>query len=143
MADVEGARCNIFNGLGSPSSCVPRASLVLHSARHHRSRPKKKLGPPTSNRREAGAASEVLKRPGSEDSFTALDVFAGARYWNMSTQVQFDITGNVDFSRARLVRFDFSRNAAVADSGTLEWVDPLIGLRLRHQFTANQSIMAR
>src|SRR5438067_4561858 len=92
---------------------------------------------------EAGAAYEVMKRPGSEDSFTALDVFAGARYWNMSTQVQFDITGNVDFSRARLVRFDFSRNAAVADSGTLEWVDPLIGLRLRHQFTANQSIMAR
>lgn len=92
---------------------------------------------------EAGGLYEIAKWPGSAASFTAIDALVGARYWNMSTQVQLDVTANIDFSRVRLDRFDRSRNFAVADSGTLEWVDPLVGLRLRHQFTPSQELMVR
>jgi len=92
---------------------------------------------------EAGGLYEIDKWPGSERSFTALDVYAGARYWNSSTQVNLDLTGTLDFSDPRLARFDRTKSIGVADSGTLQWVDPLIGLRLRHQFTPSQEIMAK
>jgi hypothetical protein len=92
---------------------------------------------------EAGGLYEIDKWPGSERSFTALDIYAGARYWNSSTQVNLDLTGTLDFSDPRLARFDRSRSIGIADSGTLQWVDPLIGLRLRHQFTPSQEIMAK
>ena len=92
---------------------------------------------------EAGALYEVARWPGTERSFTALDAYAGIRYWNLSTQVNLDLTGTLDFSDPRLARFDRSRTINVADSGTLQWVDPVIGLRLRHQFTPSQEIMLK
>lgn len=92
---------------------------------------------------EAGALYEVAHWPGSERSFTALDAYAGIRYWNLSTQINLDLTGTLDFSDPRLSRFDRSKAVGVADSGTLQWVDPLIGLRLRHQFTPSQEAMLK
>jgi hypothetical protein len=92
---------------------------------------------------EAGGLYEVAKWPGSDRSFTALDAYVGARYWSSSTQVNLDLTGNLDFSDPRLARFDRSRSIGVADSGNQQWVDPLIGLRLRHQFTPSQEIMLK
>jgi hypothetical protein len=92
---------------------------------------------------EAGGLYEVAKWPGADRSFTALDAYVGARYWSSSTQVNLDLTGNLDFSDPRLARFDRSRSIGVADSGNQQWVDPLIGLRLRHQFTPSQEIMVK
>ncbi len=92
---------------------------------------------------EAGALYELAKWQGSEGSFTAVDGFAGLRYWNMSTDVSLDISGNVDFTDPRAQRFDRSRSIATAGTGTLQWADPLIGVRLRHQFTPHQEIQVR
>ena len=92
---------------------------------------------------EAGGLYEVAHWSGSEQSSTALDAFVGARYWNFSAQAQLDLTGTLDFSDPRLSRFDRSRSIGIADSGVLQWVDPLIGLRLRHQFTPSQQVMVR
>jgi hypothetical protein len=92
---------------------------------------------------EGGVLFEAAKWPGSDRSFTAFDVYAGARYWNSSTEVNLDLTGSLDFSDPRLARFDRSRTIGVAASGTLQWVDPLIGVRLRHQFTPSQEIMVK
>jgi hypothetical protein len=92
---------------------------------------------------EGGAMYEVARWPATERSFTTLDAYAGLRYWNLSTQVYLDLTGTLDFSDPRLSRFDRSKTIGVADSGTLQWVDPLIGLRLRHQFTPSQEVMLR
>lgn len=89
---------------------------------------------------EGGGLFEVAKWPGSDQSFTALDVLAGVRYWNFSTSIAADIQGNLDFSRVHLDRFDQARNIAFFDSGSLNWVDPLIGARLRHQFTPSQQV---
>ena len=89
---------------------------------------------------EGGGLFEVAKWPGSDQSFTALDVLAGVRYWNISTSIAADVQANLDFSRIHLDRFDQSRNIAYFDSGSLNWVDPLIGARLRHQFTPSQQV---
>jgi hypothetical protein len=87
---------------------------------------------------EAAGLYEVGKWPGSDQSFTALDAYAGGRFWNMSTQINLDLTGAIDFSDPRLAQFDRSKTIGVADSGSLYWADPMIGLRLRHQFTPSQ-----
>jgi hypothetical protein len=87
---------------------------------------------------EAAGLYEVGKWPGSDQSFTALDAYAGGRFWNMSTQINLDLTGAIGFSDPRLSQFDRSKTIGVADSGSLYWADPMIGLRLRHQFTPSQ-----
>jgi hypothetical protein len=87
---------------------------------------------------EAAGLFEVGKWPGSDQSFTALDAYAGGRFWNMSTQVNLDLTGAIGFSDPRLSQFDRTKTIGVADSGSLYWADPMIGLRLRHQFTPSQ-----
>ena len=89
---------------------------------------------------EGGALYELAKWQGEERSFTALDGFVGARFWNVSTQVALDVTGAIDFSNPRLSRFDRTRSINLADSGSVNWIDPLIGLRLRHQFTPSQQV---
>jgi hypothetical protein len=93
---------------------------------------------------EAGGLYEIAHWPGSPGSFTALDGLLGFRYWNNRVDVTFDFAGTVDFSRlsAALGRdVEFSRSFAIAHSGSLDWVDPVVGLRLRHQFTPKQEIM--
>jgi hypothetical protein len=92
---------------------------------------------------EAAGLFEVAKWSGSDQSFTALDVYGGGRFWNMSTQVNLDLTGAIAFSDPRLSQFDRSRTISIADSGSLYWADPMIGLRLRQRFTPSQHAFIR
>jgi hypothetical protein len=87
---------------------------------------------------EAAGLYEVGKWPGSDHSFTALDIYAGGRFWSASNQINLDLTGAIAFSDPRLAQFDRTKTIGVADSGSRYWADPLIGLRLRHQFTPSQ-----
>ncbi len=87
---------------------------------------------------EAAGLFEVGKWPGSDQSFTALDAYAGGRFWNVSNQIFLDLTGAIGFSDPRLSQFDRSKTVGIADSGSLYWADPMIGLRLRHQFAPSQ-----
>ena len=95
---------------------------------------------------EAGGLYEIARWPGSMGSFTALDGLLGFRYWNSNVDVNFDFNGTVDFTRLSDVlgrNLEFSRSFAVARSGSLDWIDPVVGLRLRHQFTPSQEIWVR
>ena len=95
---------------------------------------------------EAGGLYEIARWPGSPGSFTALDGLLGFRYWNTRVDLDFDFAGTVDFTRLSnaLGRdVEFGRSFAIARSGSLDWIDPVIGLRLRHQFTPSQEIMVR
>jgi hypothetical protein len=95
---------------------------------------------------EAGGLYEIARWPGSPGSFTALDGLLGFRYWNSRVDVNFDFDGTVDFTRLSNAlgrNVEFSRSFAVARSGSLDWIDPVVGLRLRHQFTPSQEIMVR
>ena len=44
---------------------------------------------------EAAGLFEVAKWPGSDQSFTALDTYAGGRFWNVSNQINLDLTGAI------------------------------------------------
>ena len=95
---------------------------------------------------EAGGLHELARWAGSSGSATAIDGLLGFRYWNSRVETSFDAAGTVDFSRLgnALGRdVEFGRSFALARSGSLDWVDPVIGLRLRHQFTPAQEITLR
>jgi hypothetical protein len=95
---------------------------------------------------EAGGLYEIARWPGSPGSFTALDGLLGFRYWNTNVDLNFDFNGTVDFTRLSNVLgrdIEFGRSFAIARSGSLDWIDPVVGLRLRHQFTPSQEVMVR
>jgi hypothetical protein len=89
---------------------------------------------------EMGGVYEFARWPGSEDSFTAIDGLLGFRYWNMSVDASLDAQLNVDFSHLGLER---QFGLAIARSDAIQWIDPLVGVRLRHQFTPNQRVFVR
>ncbi len=90
---------------------------------------------------EMGGVYELVRWPGStEGTATAIDGILGFRYWNNTIDANLDVTANVNFSNLGLER---SFGLAVARSGVVQWVDPVLGLRLRHDLTPNQQIMVR
>jgi hypothetical protein len=89
---------------------------------------------------EAGGLYELAHWPGSPGSFTALDGLLGFRYWNNTIDANVNLAGSIDLSRLGVER---SRSFGVARSGSVDWVDPVVGLRLRHQFTPSQEVFIR
>jgi hypothetical protein len=89
---------------------------------------------------EMGGVYELHRWSASQGSYTAVDALGGFRYWNVNVDATFDATINIDFSRLHLER---SGGFALAKSGVMQWVDPLVGFRVRHQFTPNQQIFVR
>jgi hypothetical protein len=85
---------------------------------------------------EAGAAYEVMRWGTAPGSGTALDVYAGARLWWQSVDLNLAVTAGVTV--ADLVNVSGGR--AIAESGDVSWVDGLIGLRLRHQFAPGHQV---
>jgi hypothetical protein len=75
---------------------------------------------------------------GSGTSSTALDVLAGARYWRQDVQVHLAVTATLD-----LAGLSLSGSRAIARAGEVEWVDPLVGLRLRHQLAPGHELVLR
>src|SRR5262245_50000647 len=84
---------------------------------------------------EAGGAYSIWSR-GSQGSpgSTAFDLLAGARYWHQELDVSADLTATLALSGP--LDLTVSRNRAIAKSGSVDWVDPFIGARLRKQFAA-------
>lgn len=89
---------------------------------------------------EAGGLYELVRRQNAPGSFTAIDALLGFRYWNNTAALNLDIIGSVDVQSLGIER---GRAFAIAHSGNVDWVDPLIGLRLRHRFTPSQQLMLR
>ena len=54
--------------------------------------------------------------------------------------MDFDFKATLDSTRLSNA---LGRSLAIAHSGSLDWIDPVVGLRLRHQFTPSQEIMVR
>jgi len=92
---------------------------------------------------QSGFTYEIAKWANTTGpGFTALDVMGSARYWNQQADITLKLTGTATVDLKRLgLKFQRSRNFLLADGGTLEWVDPVVGLRLRHR-TASGSDLA-
>jgi opacity protein-like surface antigen len=73
---------------------------------------------------------------GSPAAFTAIDAVAGLRYWRIGLDLSLDVTGAINLANLGLSQVG---NKAVAKSGAMTWVDPMIGLRLRQQVDAHNS----
>jgi hypothetical protein len=85
---------------------------------------------------ESGLTYEVARWTGTS-SATALDLLGGARYWNQELDLSLAVDASVDLDNLGLQR---SGSLAFARSGTLEWVDPLVGLRVRHKFAPGKEL---
>ena len=85
---------------------------------------------------QSGVAYEIAKW-GDAASYTALDVLGSARYWDEQSNLDLNVTGTVDFQDLGLHR---SGSLEVARSGDLEWVDPVVGGRLRHEIAPGEEL---
>jgi hypothetical protein len=90
---------------------------------------------------QSGIAYEVARWQGTASAYTALDLMGSARYWNEETDINLKISGVLTADLERLgLQVQRSRSRVIAKSGTLEWVDPVIGMRLRHQMASGSEL---
>ena len=91
---------------------------------------------------EAGVAYELArwKFLGAPSSVTSLDAYAGMRYWFVDLDLQLDVAGA---GTSQLLDLSQAGALGVAKSGALQWVDPVIGLRARHEFSPGQRFETR
>jgi len=97
---------------------------------------------------EAGGAYEVarwssggggsLKDAPVFQRYTAVDLLAGARYWHQEADLKFGLSAAVDLNGLVV-----SRNRAIARGGDVDWVDPLVGFRIRHGLAPGQELVLR
>jgi len=88
---------------------------------------------------ELAAAYEVARwgATGAPGSGTAIDVIGGARGWWQKADASLALSGTFNIG-------DLTRNAdgTLSASKSVGWVDPLVGLRLRHQFAPGLNFVA-
>ncbi len=85
---------------------------------------------------QSGAAIEVARWTNGA-STTALDLMGSARYWNNSVDVSARVSATIDLPR---IGFRASGSRALGRSGTLEWVDPVVGARLKHRTASGSEL---
>jgi hypothetical protein len=90
---------------------------------------------------QSGLAYEVVRWQSAPGSFTALDLMGSARYWNQDVDVSLRLTGTLTVDLRELgLQLQRSRRVAIARSGDLEWVDPVVGARIRHQIAPGKEL---
>lgn len=89
---------------------------------------------------EVGGTYEIAKwrsGGGNPDVFaryTAIDVLAGARYWHQELSLDLALTGTLDTTGLVI-----TGTRAIGRSGSVDWVDPVVGARVRHQFARGRN----
>ncbi len=89
---------------------------------------------------EGGGAYEVARWSNGGASYTAIDALAGLRYWNLGPSVSLDIIGTVDVPLLGLRQVG---QEAVASTGNLSWVDPLVGVRVRQELASGDEFQLK
>jgi len=79
-----------------------------------------------------------IKDPYGPVRYTAIDVLAGARYWHQDMAINLAATGTLDPAG-----LEISGTRAIARAGAVDWVDPLVGFRVRHQLAPGQELVFR
>jgi len=86
---------------------------------------------------ELGGAYEVA-RWSHGGGATALDVLAGARYWHQDMSLNLALSAGLNIDGLEIVG-----NRAVASAGSVDWVDPVVGARIRHRLAPGQELLLR
>ena len=87
---------------------------------------------------EVGGAYEVARWGSPAGGFTAVDVLAGARYWHQNMSIDLALTGTLDIGDLTV-----ANGIAVARSGSVDWVDPVVGASIRQQLAPGQQLLLR
>ena len=92
---------------------------------------------------EVGGTYEIAKwwSGGAKNStfarYTAIDLLA-RRLWRQEADLRLALTATLDTSGLTV-----SGSRAIAGSGGVDWVDPVIGARVRHQLAPGQELLLR
>jgi hypothetical protein len=88
---------------------------------------------------ELAAAYEVARwgATGGPGSGTAIDVYGGVRAWWQKADASLALSGTVNVGDLTL-----NADGTLSASGRASWADPLVGLRLRHQFAPGLNFVA-
>jgi hypothetical protein len=70
---------------------------------------------------------------------TAFDVLVGGRYWYQKADLTLNLNGSLNVNTADL-ELSADRTRAFARSGSVNWVDPFVGARIRHRLAPGQDI---
>jgi len=90
---------------------------------------------------EAGAMYELTQwrsRHSAGAPDTVLEILAGGRYWHQDLDVDLNLAGTLNLNGLVV-----SRNTAIARSGSVQWIDPFIGARLRWQPAQGEEVALR
>jgi hypothetical protein len=82
---------------------------------------------------EVGAAYEVAR-----SGPVAFDILGGARYWYQDVDLSFDLAAGVDIGDLTV-----AGARAFARSGSVDWLDPLIGARMRYTVAPGHELFLR
>ncbi|WP_414471052.1 hypothetical protein [Microvirga sp. M2] len=82
---------------------------------------------------EAGAAYEVAR-----SGPLAFDLLGGARYWHQEADLSLAVTAGLDIGELQI-----EGTRAFARSGSVDWVDPIIGARLRYTMAPGHELLLR
>jgi hypothetical protein len=83
-----------------------------------------------------GAAYELARwGAGGPASFTAIDIIGGGRYWWQNVDINLGVVGTVNLAGLTL-----SRSGLRAASGSVDWIDPFVGVRVRHQIAPGKEL---
>lgn len=88
---------------------------------------------------ELAGAYEIARWGSPAASTTSVDIYAGGRLWWQEAEASLNVDASLAFLLPRRT-FTFDGSRAYAKSGSITWVDPLVGLRLRHQFTPGHEL---
>lgn len=82
---------------------------------------------------EVGAAYEVLR-----SGPLAVDVLGGARYWYQEADLSLDVARTLDIGG-----LEIAGSRAFARSGSVDWLDPVIGARVRYAVAPGHELFLR
>jgi hypothetical protein len=82
---------------------------------------------------EVGAAYEVAR-----SGPVAFDVLGGARYWHQKVDFSFEVASAIDVGDLEL-----AGGRAIARSGSVDWLDPIIGARVRYAVAPGHELFLR
>ena len=84
---------------------------------------------------EGGASYEIIR-----SGPFALDILGGVRYWHQKADASLDLTLTVGVD---VLDLELVGNRAFARSGSVDWIDPLIGARLRYEVAPGHQLFLR
>ncbi len=88
---------------------------------------------------EAALAYELLRWEGSTPGTrTSIDLYGGGRFWWQNAEASLALAGGLNIGDLTI-----ARGRALAASGDVTWLDPLVGLRLRHHFSPATELVLR